>query len=203
MDPNDLGLNVLSMGQHNNDRLPLYGRKFTLQTDHKPLLSLFGKYHAISSQASTRIQRCALTLSMHKYSIVLKLTACHTNADAMSQLPLENRPESSPLPAELVIMIENLQDTPITAAQIKEWTMQNPQLARVLQFIHHGWPNNCDADLQPFWSQRTELTVQDRCLLWGSCVTVPCQGLRQMLREMHVGHPDIARMKGLARAHIL
>ena len=40
----------------------LYGHHFTLITDHKPLLSLFGERRAIPPQASARIQRWALTL---------------------------------------------------------------------------------------------------------------------------------------------
>ena len=42
----------------------LYGRHFTLCTDHKPLLSLFSEHQAVNPQASARIQRWALTLSM-------------------------------------------------------------------------------------------------------------------------------------------
>ena len=66
----------------------LYGRHFTLVTDHKPLLSLLGASKAIPPQASARIQRWALTLSMYAYTLVFKCTAQHSNADALSRLPL-------------------------------------------------------------------------------------------------------------------
>ena len=48
----------------------LYGHHFTLQTDHKPLLTLFNENKAIPPQASGRIQRWALTLASFEYSIV-------------------------------------------------------------------------------------------------------------------------------------
>ena len=55
--------------------LYLYGRSFTLATDHKPLLSLFGAKKPVPSQASSRIQRWALTLSMYDYTFIHKKSA--------------------------------------------------------------------------------------------------------------------------------
>ena len=77
----------------------LYGHKFVLATDHKPLLTLFNEKITVPPQASGRIQRWALTLSMYEYSLIFKRTADHGNACAMSQLPLRDTapeiPESS------------------------------------------------------------------------------------------------------------
>ena len=44
----------------------LYGRRFEIQTDHKPLLGLLKEDRAISPMASARIQRWALTLSNYQ-----------------------------------------------------------------------------------------------------------------------------------------
>ena len=49
----------------------LYGHKFELVTDHKPLITLFSEKKAVSSQASGRIQRWSLTLGMYEYTISL------------------------------------------------------------------------------------------------------------------------------------
>jgi len=45
----------------------LFGRHFYLCTDHKPLLTLFKESRAVNPQASARIQRWALTLSMYEW----------------------------------------------------------------------------------------------------------------------------------------
>ena len=45
----------------------LYGRKFTIMTDHKPLLGLFSEHKCVPPLASGRIQRWALTLSAYEY----------------------------------------------------------------------------------------------------------------------------------------
>ena len=48
----------------------LFGHRFKLQTDHKPLLTLSNESEAVSPQASGRIQRWALTLPSYEYTIV-------------------------------------------------------------------------------------------------------------------------------------
>ena len=53
----------------------LYGHKFTLITDHKPLLTLLHSHHAVSTQTSNHIQCRAITLSMYEYSLFFKSTS--------------------------------------------------------------------------------------------------------------------------------
>ena len=99
----------------------LFRHRFKLQTDHKPLLTLFNESKAVLPQASDRIQRWALTLVSHEYTIGCRTTQ-HANADAMSRLPLLDTPVQTPASGELVLMVERLEDAPISAAQIATWT---------------------------------------------------------------------------------
>ena len=178
----------------------MFGHHFILYTDHKPLLTLFSEHHAVSSQASARIQRWALTLAMYEYTLVFRSTTDHSNADAMSRLPLPEKPDHTPVPVELILLAETLQEAPITATHIRLWTRRNPVLSQVLQCIQYGWPASCSEDLRPFWSRRTELSVQDGCILWRSRIIIPQPGRERMLQELHDGHPGISRMKSLARS---
>ena len=82
----------------------LFGRHFTLITDHKE--------KAIPQQASARIHRWALTLSMYDYSLKFKGTAEHSNADALSRLPLPHSVSPVVLP-EIVMVMELVDKTPI------------------------------------------------------------------------------------------
>lgn len=50
----------------------LYGRRFVICTDHKPLLSLFNKMKAVPQMAPPRIQRWAVTLRVYEYEITYK-----------------------------------------------------------------------------------------------------------------------------------
>ena len=67
----------------------LYGRKFTLTTDHIPLLAILGTKLAIPTLAAARIQRWAIVLSACDYEIEYRAEK-HANCDALCRLPLEN-----------------------------------------------------------------------------------------------------------------
>jgi len=81
-------------------------------------MTFFNETKTIPVQASSRIQHWALLSASYEYTIVFRSTSKHANADAMSRLPLPDKPASTPVPAELVLMIEKLDEAPITSAQI-------------------------------------------------------------------------------------
>ena len=62
----------------------LFGRNFTLLTDHRPLTTIFGPHVGIPSLAASRMQRWALLLSAHTYDIKYRKSELHANADAES-----------------------------------------------------------------------------------------------------------------------
>ena len=83
----------------------LYGHHFVLQTDHRPLATLFNENRQVPPQEANWIQRWALTLSSYEYSISCRGTKQHANADAMSRLPLSDKPTQTPVPEELVQLV--------------------------------------------------------------------------------------------------
>ena len=106
----------------------LFGRHFELITDHKPLLGLLKEDRATSAQASPRIKRWSLFLSSYEYSLVFRSTTPHSNADALSRLPLSQEPE-------IVLLAEHLASSPVTADDIRGWTRKDKTLSCVLQYI--------------------------------------------------------------------
>ena len=180
----------------------LFGRRFTLVSDHKPLLGLLKEDKAVPVLASGRIQRWALTLAMYDYKLVYKTgTQLHT-ADALSRLPSERAPSEPPSVPEMVLMLEQLDEGPVHSTQIKAMTARDPQLSRVLRFIRCGWPDACPADLQAFFSRRLEISESGGCLFLGARVIVPAAARDVILQTLHQGHQGISRTKALARAHV-
>ena len=88
----------------------LFGHSFTLITDHKPLLS--GGQKPMSPQASARIRRWSLYLSMFEYTLQFRNTTAHTNADALSRLPVTTAVAETP--PELVLLTDHLADSPVS-----------------------------------------------------------------------------------------
>ena len=129
-------------------------------------------------------------------------TKAHANADALSRLPLHVETTTVETPPELVLLAEHLQDSPVTAKDIRAWTEKDPILSRVFQFLLQGWPSKCNSDLDAFSANRSELSLYDGCILWGSRVVVPKQGHEAVLQELHDGHPGMSRMKSLARMYV-
>ena len=55
----------------------LYGRRFTLITDHKPLVTILGPKKGIPTLAAARLQRWALVLAAYQYDIEFRSTKEH------------------------------------------------------------------------------------------------------------------------------
>ena len=68
----------------------LYGRKFLLVTDHKPLTTLLGTKSGITTLAAARLQRWALLLAAYQYDIEYRSTEKHGKADCLSRLPIRS-----------------------------------------------------------------------------------------------------------------
>ena len=137
----------------------LFGHSFELVTDHKPLLALLNQHKSTSEQASARIRRWSLFMTTYEYTIRFRKTEEHGNADALNRLPLPVTPSDVPTPAELVLLMEHLDDSPVTAQHVRTWTRKDPVLSTVLQYVLHGWPDKCDETLAPYSSRKNELSV--------------------------------------------
>ena len=134
---------------------------------------MFDESKVVPAQASSRTQQWALSLASYPYTISFRSTTKHGNADAMSRLPLPNQPSNTPVPSELVLLIENLNEAPITSDQIAGWTQKDPTLSRVMQHIMLGWPATVESELKPYWNRHLELSTHAGCILWGVRVVVP------------------------------
>ena len=124
----------------------------------------------------------------------VSVTTAHSNADAMSRLPLSLTPQEIPVPTELVLLMEYLEEDPITARDIREWVQKDPKLVSIVQCIQNGWPEKCSPEYQEWWKTRNELSMLDGCILWGSRVVVPEPGRARVLKELHQGHPGMGRL---------
>ena len=112
--------------------LYLFGRQFTLITDHKPLTTLLSENRGIPVHTSNGIQCWAITLSMYKYHITFKSSPSHSNADALSHLPTPGRSADPPVPAETVLLLNELSKGPVSLNPVSR--------VPILDELHQGHP---------------------------------------------------------------
>lgn len=180
----------------------LYGRHFTLVTDHQPLVSIFHPTKAFPAMTAARLQRYAMFLAGLDYTIEFRESRRHGNADALSRLPLSTRDTNEPDAAD-VFTLTQMEILPVTHAIISRALQRDPLLSRVYQLTSTGWnipPKTLE--LAPFYSRRNELTIHQGCLLWGGRVIVPQKLRQQILDQLHEAHSGVVKMKSLARSYV-
>ena len=179
----------------------LWGRKWQLLTDHKPLTSILHPRKGVSPMTDAKLQRWAVLLAGYDYSISYRRSEDNSNADCMSRLPLHVAHENTHNPV-YNFTAKYLQQLPVTSDQIKKATSRDPILSKVLQQVVNGWKPCDDPELTPYYTRRNELSTWDECVMWGMRVVVPSKLQDQVLDELHEGHLGVVKMKGVARSYI-
>ena len=181
----------------------LFGRSFTLFTDHQPLTSIFHPRKSIPIVTAARLQRYALFLAGYDYTIEYRNTRVHSNADGLSRLPLEREIRNEEVVDPVgVFNLMQFDPLPVTVDNVQRETQRDPVLAQVYEMTSKGWPYNQDPELNPFFMRRDEITLQSGCLMWGIRVIIPPKLRPQVLKELHQGHMGVVKMKAIARSYI-
>ena len=189
----------------------LYGHKFTMLTDHKPLLAIFASKKGIPVYTANRLQRWALTLLSYDFQIRYQRTSSFGQADALSRLIATKRqqPEDTVIAAVSVendvkfVLSDALRNLPVTAADVCKATKEDPTLAMVIRFLGTGWPKTLESDeVRQLYQRKDSLSIVNGCLMFADRVVIPKVLQARVLRQFHHGHPGINRMKALARSYV-
>lgn len=152
----------------------------------------------VPTLAAARLQKWSLILAAYQYDITYKPSLQHSNADALSRLPLTVESKES----KLCFRVSFLDSVPISAQEIAKQTKLDTVLQKVKHFTLNGWPKHVtEAELKPYILRHTELTVESECVLWGFRVVVPEVLRSKMLTELHHNHQGMVKMKALAQSH--
>lgn len=179
----------------------LLGRKFSICTDHKPLLGIFGREKPIPDLVSARMLRWALTLNTFDYTLCYRPGKEMGNVDSLSRWPTpcnSNDEENE----EDVFLFEQVDITGINSKEIAKETGKDQILSKVKFFLLHGWPKVIDHQLLPFHRKRENLSLNKECILWANRVVIPKVMQKDILNILHEGHNGIVQMKMMARAYV-
>ncbi|XP_053667818.1 uncharacterized protein K02A2.6-like [Anopheles marshallii] len=147
----------------------IFGRKFTLHTDHAPLIRIFGSRTGIPVYTANRLQRWALTLLLYDFKIEYVPTDKFGNADILSRLIAKHeRPDedyviaSIKLEKDMNAMVMQVTGAmPLKFDDVVKATRSDPVLSRVFFYIQEGWPHDKlnDAELRNFQSRSESLST--------------------------------------------
>ncbi|XP_050339840.1 uncharacterized protein K02A2.6-like [Bactrocera neohumeralis] len=183
----------------------LYGRKFLLITDHKPLINIFNPSKHLPQMTSHRIQRWAIILMAYQFDIKYRNTHAHGNADALSRLPVSTDIQFDT--SEACYNVTHVQ-LPINANIIRKHTERDEILRKVKHFVKSGWPSQLspgDNEIRPYFHRRLALTFHENLLCLHANVkriVIPESLQQNILELLHDGHWGTVRMKQLARHHV-
>lgn len=178
----------------------LYGKKFTVFTDHKPLIGIFGK-DGKNSIFVTRLQRYILELSIYDFEIIYRPSTKMGNADYCSRFPL---PQEVPraLQREYIKSINVSGDIPLDYRTIAKETQHDEFLQQILSFMKTGWPKKLSQRFKDIYSNHQDLEELDGCLIFQDRIAIPTKLQNSVLKLLHRNHSGITKFKQLARRSV-
>ncbi|XP_048577062.1 uncharacterized protein K02A2.6-like [Nematostella vectensis] len=186
----------------------LYGRPIKVETDHKPLESIFKK--SIIS-APKRLQRMMLRLQKFDLQVNYKRGAEMYLADTLSRafrgqkrsasrddvgdvMLLEEMRGTTEREVESIDMIQFLPVSEATQASLRQATEQDTAMRELKSIIRQGWPEVKDdvpVSIRDYYSFRDELSLQNGLVFKGERLVIPNSSRVEMLAKIHASHIGI------------
>lgn len=188
----------------------IYGKHFTLITDHQALISIFGNPRA---KMPPRIERWGICLQEYTYTIVHKPGKAENPTDYISRHPRTSTRTRCSLAEEyLHFVIDQARPPAVPLEAIIEATAKDSMLQNVLHRFHtNSWrhletSNDETANMQELASFRhvkDDLTVSTNGLLLRDRRIVIPQQLRQGTANLaHEGHRGVVATKKALRERV-
>ena len=178
--------------------LYLYGTKFELLTDHKPLEMIY----STRSKPSARIERWVLRLQQYNF-VVEYIPGPQNLADPLSRLSLRTPAEGEhEVEDDGYVRFVAIHSTPraVTTKEIEQESATDEELGNVRHNILSGdWKNG---ETSEYRAINTELCCYGKLILRGTRVVIPHALQTRLLEIAHEGHPGIGQMKQRLRTKV-
>lgn len=179
-------------------RTYVWGRRFTLRTDHQALTTLLSTKDM--NRAGMRIARWSARLMCFQYDVQYRPGVQNDIADCLSRVPLTY--SSTDIDAEKDLLLEIAEVSPLlTATPLTDFQAECedcPDLSLLRQVIRSGWPKvkrSLPAEMQPYFLVRHELAVESPLVFRGTRLVVPRSLREKVICLAHKGHQGIVRTK--------
>ena len=181
----------------------LYGRHFVLQTDQKPLVSIFKKH---MTDVTPRMQRLCIRTWNYTFTPEYLKGKSNVISDALSRV---NPQEIDDCDIEKKILAVNIvTSSTLQQAEIEELqkaTSKDTELQCLKNVISTGWPStrsSCSDVLKNYWNYRDELWIEDGILMKNHKIVIPNVLKGKYLEKVHSGCQGINSCLQRAREYI-
>ena len=184
--------------------------RFTVYTDHRPLVSLVNK-RRLDEVSNTRLLRNLLKCADFNMEVVYIPGSTNVAADALSRHPTDEPDQQDKEEVEEVrFQVNAIRTTSLDQAEctlslekVKHAGSQDVEYLMLKDTIIHGFPESkkkLEEVLKPYWQVRENLTVSDDdYILYGTRLIIPHELRGHILSELHAGHRGIEGTKARAR----
>ncbi|UYV84182.1 hypothetical protein LAZ67_X001460, partial [Cordylochernes scorpioides] len=174
----------------------LLGKRFRIETDHKPLIPLFSTKEL--SSLTPRLQRFRMRMMRFGFEIVHIPGKELLDADALSRQPLlttEGGENERPTSAHINAVLSCITDKNEMLTKIFEAQQEDTTLKAVVNYLEQGWPDKkkMSQALLSFWHVKDELGVQNGLLMRSCRLVIPASMKLEILDKLHVGHFGITK----------
>lgn len=170
----------------------IFGRKFVVETDHKPLVTIIKK---TLHTTPLRLQKMLLQLQRYDFELVYKEGKELHIADTLSRACIQSSNDSTEEEFEVMEVISISQRR---AEEVRNATQVCDTLRDLMKYIKDGWPDNSKdvpSRIRPYFAFRDELTIQDGMIIKQNRVVIPESLQKEYLHELHRGHPGTEATK--------
>ena len=172
----------------------LHTSHFTLETDQKPLEAILSKS---LNQTTPRLQRILIRTFPYNFTVCYIPGVPNQLADCLSQMG--DQKYSIKLPKLQVYQItQQLPARSDSIHQLRLSMQADDELALLKDTIMQGWPKSfkqVPPVLQPLWTFREELTVEDGLILKRTRIVIPTKQHKAILELLHEGHLGLNKCK--------
>lgn len=179
----------------------LYGRQFTVESDHKPLESLVLRD---IDDVTKRLQGMFMSLLTYAgLQVVYKPGKEMLVADCLSRAQLSHISEIEELSGVIHSVTRAVCMSKDNYEYYRDIMSADIKYSRICEYVEHDWPryDRLDDVGRHFYKLRMELHVENRLLFYNHRLVVPSELQRKMSKWLHEPHLGIE--KTLARARKL
>ena len=168
----------------------LYGRRFVVECDHKPLHHIHRKNLSL---APPRLRGMLRSVADYDFSIQHRPGKEMVLPDVLSRLSGVDKVEVQ----GTRVRVDQLVDiSPSRLQRLQQETDNDETLVKLKEMVRKGWPRSCksvEPALKPYWGVHDDMSVVDGLLLAGSRIIIPQASRNQVLQEIHQGHQGVTK----------